>query len=177
MTNEERIHIATIGRCVGLRGDLKLHLYTDFPEQFKAGAMFQTDKNERLTIDSYNSHSGLVRFEGFSDRTAASRLTNRKLYTTRSESRRACNLKEGEYFWFEITGATVEEGGEKLGTVREIERINATDYLIVETDAALQAEGLPKRFYIPWIPNYVIRFDPEAKVVYTTDARSILEAS
>ena len=177
MKSEEKIHIATIGKCVGLQGDLKLHLFTDFPEQFKRGATFQTDRNESVTIHDYNSRTGLVRFEGFSDRTAASRLTNRKLYTTLSESRRACNLKEGEYFWFDIVGARVEEAGETLGIVHEIERINATDYLIVKTDAALKEGGLPKRFYIPWIPNYVVRFDPEAKVVYTTDARTILEAS
>mgnify|MGYP000951624045 CR=1 FL=1 len=38
--NSDIVKVATIGRCVGLKGYLKLHNKSDFPEQFKKGATF-----------------------------------------------------------------------------------------------------------------------------------------
>ena len=177
MKSNEQIHIATIGKCVGLHGDLKLHLHTDFPEQFQAGKSFTTDKKQTLTIQSYNPKTSLIRFIGFADRTSAAKLTNQKLFTTKSKSKEECGLKDGEYFWFDMIGAEVKEGDKTLGKVAEIDRIANTDYLIVKTDKALVDEELPKRFYIPYIPRYIDRFDDSEKVVYTKDAFDILEAS
>ncbi len=177
MSPDEKLHIATIGKCVGLRGDLKLHLYTDFPQQFQPGKTFITDKNTELTIVSYQPQKSLVQFAGYHDRESAARLTNQKLFTTIARSKAECGLKEGEYFWFEVVGASIEEAGALLGKVAEIERIADTDYLIVTTDAALTAQGFPRRFYIPYIPRYIISFDPDTKVIATQGARDILEAS
>ena len=177
MKSSEKIHIATIGKCVGLHGDLKLHLHTDFPEQFRAGNSFVTDKKRELTIHSYNPRTALIQFVGYGDRTAASKLTNQKLFTTVEKSKEVCGLKEGEYFWFDMIGAAVKEGDLTLGKVAEIERIVNTDYLILETDAALVEKGLPKKFYIPYIPKYVNHFDEARKTVFTEGAYDILEAS
>ena len=41
---KNRIPIAKIGKSYGVKGWAKLHLLTDFPEQFKAGATFESDK-------------------------------------------------------------------------------------------------------------------------------------
>ena len=177
MKSNEQIHIATIGKCVGLRGDLKLHLHTDFPEQFKSGTTFVTDRKQQLTIHAYNPQTSLVQFVGYGDRTSASKLTNQKLFTTVEKSKAECGLKEGEYFWFDLIGAFVQEGDLRLGEVTEIDRIVHTDYLIVKTDSALVEKGLPKKFYIPYIPKYVDRFDEQSKTVLTHGAYDILEAS
>ncbi len=177
MKSDETIHIATIGKCVGLRGDLRLHLYTDFPQQFQAGNTFTTDKNIKLTIHTYNPQTALIQFVGYGDRTSASKLTNQKLFTTKSRSREVCDLKEGEYFWFDLIGASVEEDGRILGEVTEIERIANTDYLIVRTAKTLHEEGLAKKFYIPYIPKYIVRFDEASATVFTEGAYDILEAS
>jgi len=34
---ESPIEVAQVGRLVGLRGELKLHIHSDFPEQFCTG--------------------------------------------------------------------------------------------------------------------------------------------
>jgi 16S rRNA processing protein RimM len=177
MKSDEKIHIATIGKCVGLRGDLKLHLHTDFPQQFTTGKSFVTDKNTQLTIHTYNPETSLIQFVGYGDRTAASKLTNQKLFTTKSRSKEECGLKEGEYFWFDLVGAVVKEGDLVLGKVDEIDRIVNTDYLIVRTDAKLVEKGLSKKFYIPYIPKYIDHFDEVSKTVLTEGAYDILEAS
>ena len=52
MSNDSSL-IAQIGRTVGLWGDLKFHLHTDFPEQFKIGTSYQSDRGT-LTISDIN---------------------------------------------------------------------------------------------------------------------------
>jgi len=168
--------IAQIGRTVGLHGDLKLHLHTDFPEQFQPGTTLESDRG-RLTILSYNSDRDLIRFEGYSSMESAKRLTNAKLYASEAQTRACCQLAEGEHFWFDIIGASLYEGGERIGRVKEIDRMLETDYLVIETDKALRSEGLAKEFLLPYIPRYILSVDSAAKRIEVQDARDILEAS
>ncbi len=177
MKSDEKLHIATVGKCVGLFGELKLHLHTDFAEQFHEGASFYADTVSKLEILSYNEQRGIVKFQNFPDRNSAARLVNTKIFTTVDESIKNCKLNEGEYFWFDLEDARVLEGDISLGRVLEIQRIANTDYLQVLTDDKLVDEGLAKKFLIPYIPTYIERFDKEAKIVYTIDAYGLLEAS
>ncbi len=178
MTNDnETLEIATIGKRVGLSGALKLHLQTDFVEQFIPGNTFLSSKGKRLRIKSYDTARDLVVFEGYESRESAAELVNQKLLSTREATRSQCKLEEGEYFWFDVIGAEVMEEGERLGEVSEIERIADTDYLVVKTDEALLKKRLPKRFYVPYIEVYIEDFDPKLKRVRTRGARLLLESS
>ena len=168
--------IATIGKSVGLRGELKLHLHTDFEEQFKKGSTFQTDKNQKLTIQSYNSKRGIVKFLEINTVDEAKKLTNQKLLTSQEESRKNCKLDDGEYFWFDIIGCKVVEDGKTLGVVKDIQRIASNDMLEIKTDKSLVENGLKKSFLIPYVKNvYIDRVDLESKTIYTKDAYPLLE--
>lgn len=171
------IEVAQLGRLVGLKGELKLHLHCDFPEQFQKGKVFQTHKGETLEIFSYSATKGLVSFVGYLDRDLAAKLVNTVLYTTPENSMRDCALKEGEFFWFDLIGAQILDENICLGVVDEIERIAVSDYLVVKTDEALVKKGLAKQFYIPYIERYIINFNKETRMVYTRDALGILENS
>ena len=178
MTNDnETVEIATIGKRVGLAGALKLHLQTDFIEQFQPGHTFMTSKGLKLQIKSYDPARNLVVFRGFESKEAAAPLVNQKLLSTFEATRAHCKLEEGEYFWFDMIGAEVWEEIERLGRVTEIERIANTEYLIVETDETLQKQKLPKKFYIPYIKEYILGFDPTIKRVETKGAKLLLESS
>ena len=63
MSNDTSL-IAQIGRTVGLWGDLKFHIHTDFPEQFKIGKTYNTDRGD-LTIADINAKRGTIRFQGY----------------------------------------------------------------------------------------------------------------
>ena len=172
----DRFLIAQVGRTVGLGGDLKFHLHTDFPQQFRPGVTLQSSRGP-LTIAAYNPKRGLIRFQGYESPEAAKALTNAKIYSDEARTRELCPLKEGEHYWFEIIGAEVREGDEVLGKVREIQRMLEVDYLLIATDSTLREAGLPETFLLPYIPRYILSFDPGAKVLQTRDAREILEAS
>ncbi len=173
-----KVEIATIGKVVGLGGELKLHLQTDFAEQFVAGAKFTLKNGQSLEIDAYNPNRGLVKFTLYHVREDAAVLTNQKLYLTEEQSRENCDLGENEYFWFDMIGAEVIDDGKVLGVIKDIERITTMDYLKITTDEALVKQELPKSFYIPYIMDvYVERFDMQMKKLYTKDAILLLEAS
>lgn len=171
------LHVATIGRTVALKGDMKLNLFTDFPEQFKKNATFTLDNGSVVTLGSYNPERELVHIVGYDTPEAAKTLTNAKLYTTYEETRERCKLKEGEYFWFDLIGLSIYEGDVLLGTLDEIERIGPQDYLSVKTDGALVTKGLPETFLIPYIDRFVLKADLESKKIMVEGGLDLLEAS
>jgi len=174
---ESPIEVAQIGRLVGLRGELKLHIHSDFPEQFCAGKIFTTQKNIKLEIASYNEKRGLVLFRGYESRESAACLVNSFLLTTMEATLEDCNLDDDELFWFDIMGCEVKENESILGVVSDIERIGDTDYMVIKTDKTLVAKGLSKTFFLPYIDRYVISANKETKVVHVKDGLELLECS
>jgi len=172
----ERFFIAQIGKTVGLRGDLKFHLHTDFPKQFKVGQIYKSDRGD-LEILALNPARGIIRFRGYETLDSAKKLTNTKLYADKEQTIKNCELTEGEHFWFEVIGASVMQGEELLGRITEIQRFLDTDYLLVKTDKQLTDAGLASSFLIPYIPRYIIEMDKTTNQVLTQDAKDILEAS
>lgn len=174
--SNDNFFIAQIGRTIGLWGDLKFHLHTDFPEQFKVGQTYKSDRGN-LTIADINFTRGTVRFRGHESIDSAKKLTNTKLYANEAQTKENCELDEGQHFWFDVIGCVVKQDDEILGVVDDIQRMADTDYLVVKTDASLIEAGLSKEFLLPYIERYIIKVDTEEKIVYTKDAKDILEAS
>ena len=169
----KKIPIAKLGKSYGIKGWQKIHLLTDFPEQFKPGATFSSDKKD-LTIEKIDLKRGLVKLKGVDTPEDAKKLTNRILYTTEEETKQNIKLKKDEYFWFDIIGCEVFEDGKRLGIVKDIERADV-DYLIINTDENLIKEGYPKRFLIDFKRN-VKDVDIENKRIEATSALDILES-
>jgi len=168
--------VAQFGRTVGLKGELKLNLHTDFPEQFIIGRKLSTDRGE-LEIQNYNPKRGLIKIVGYDNPEDARRLTNSKIYSSEEETREYCKLKEGQYFWFDLIGATVVEDGEDLGIVKDIQRLPQGDYLLINTDNKLVEAKFAKTFMIPYIEQFVKSVDIDNKTIEVVNSKDILEAS
>lgn len=169
-SNSDLIYIATIGKTVGFKGKLKLHIHSDFPEQFKKGVSFYVNKNYTLTINSIDLSKSIVSFVGYESMEDAKKLTNKELFTTLERTRDECNLQDGEYFWFDLVGCRVFEDDELLGEVSEVERIANANYLHIKTDT--------KKFLLPLIMGrFVLSVDLEKKEITTSGAKDIFEAS
>ncbi len=175
MSNDNAL-IAQIGRTIGLWGDLKFHLHTDFPEQFKIGKTYKSSRGD-LTIADINFTRGIVKFRGYESVDSAKKLTNVKIFANEEQTRKNCDLKEGEYFWFDIIGCSVKDDEEILGVVTDIQRMGDTDYLVIKTENKLIDEGYTKSFLLPYIERYLLNADVAKKILYTQDAKGILEAS
>ena len=175
MSNDTSL-IAQIGRTIGLWGDLKFHLHTDFPEQFKIGKTYKSSRGD-LTIADINFTRGIVKFRGYESVDTAKKLINVKIFANEEQTRKNCDLKEGQYFWFDIIGCSVKDDEEILGEVTDIQRMADTDYLVIKTEKRLVDEGYTKSFLLPYIEHYVLNADIAEKILYTQDAKGILEAS
>jgi len=171
------IYIATIGKTVGIKGDMKLHIQSDFPEQFVSGASFFINRKDMITLTDVNHKRGLVKINGISNPEDAKRFTNTKLYSTYEKTRKECHLEEGEFFWFDIIGCEVYENEVLLGVVSEMERISVSNYLSIKTDEKLIKNGLSKSFLLPYHEPFVISTDIDEKIINVSGGLDILEAS
>jgi 16S rRNA processing protein RimM len=175
--DESLLHIATLGKVVGLKGDLKLHIKSDFPEQFVKGASFFLNKKEKITLSDVNHERGLVKISGFTSPESVQKFTNAKLYTTLEDTKKNCHLDKGQFFWFDIVGCSVYEDEKLLGTVNEVERIAIADYLSVKTDDKLVANGHAKNFLVPYHEPFILETNIDDKIIKVSGAIGILEAS
>ena len=175
--NSDIVEVATIGRCVGLRGYLKLYNKSDFPEQFKKGAIFFDKNYDQLTIKDYNRQKELVLFEKFNDLDLAKTLVNKTIYTTKELTRKNCKLKKDEFFQFDIIGLKVVENGEILGIVEDIQDNFANSLLYIKTDEELIACGKSKNFYIPYLEHFIESVNLDSREILVKGAKEILENS
>ena len=175
--NKELLHIATIGKVVGLKGDMKLHIKSDFPEQFVSGSTFILNKKETIILSGVNHERGLIKIKGCTTPEDAKKFTNAKLYTTYEDTRKNCHLEDGEYFWFDIEGCDIYENEKLIGNISEIDRILDSNYLKIKTDEKLLSDGFAKSFLLPYNDNFIISTDVENKKITVKGAMDILEAS
>jgi len=173
----DKIYIAKIGRTVGLKGQQKLIIDTDFPEQFKKNTKLTTDKKQELIIETYNATSNVVKFVGIDSIEAAKKLTNRQLFVSADDTRDNCTLNDKQFFWFDMIGCEVKENDEILGKVSDIQRMPLSDYLMIETDPKLIEKGFSTSFLLPYVDTYIINVNIETKSIAVQEAKDILEAS
>lgn len=170
------IQVGKIGKSVGVYGGVKLYTLTDFPEIFDEDVIFAAKsfglnpQTISLKIKSYRD--GIAVFEGYESKESARLLTNFILYASLEDTRKYCELEDGEMFWFDVIGSEIIENGEKLGDVVEIERIGEVDYLLVR---AVKSEKMPKKFMIPYIERYIL--ENKDKKIYTQGAKELWLAS
>ena len=136
-----------------------------------------TTSSGELEIENYLIDKQLIRFKGFETLEEAKQLVNTKIFSTEEESRELCELKDDEFFWFDIIGLIVVEDGVKLGTVEEIERILDTDYLVIKTDKRLTEQKFAKIFLIPYIDRYIVDVELDNRRILVVGGKDILEAS
>ncbi len=172
------IYVAKLGKTVGLKGYLKLHIDSDFPEQFKAGAQFSTSRKLTLKVKDYNSNKNTILFENYEDIDLAKVLTNQELYTSVEETKKACDLGKNEFFWFDLVNCEVYEDNLLLGKVSQVHRYPSSDYLEINTDKNLIQKELPKVFLIPFLfDTYILNVDVENKKIIVQKSYEILENS
>lgn len=172
------VSVAKIGRAVGFKGEVFLHLLSDFPESLRAGNVYFSQLGN-LTLEYYRIQSSIAKFVEISSKENAKQITNLMLYTTQQQSKAQCKLKENEFFWFDIIGSEIIEEGETLGLVSEIDRFCEQDFLLIKTADALKEKKLPKSFLIPYTSRYIVEVDStqEPKVIRTQFCKEILENS
>ena len=171
MSNEDNFIIASIGRQVGLNGEFKLNIFSDFTDQFKKDAKFSTSKGE-LEIEYYLAKSSKIKFKNIN--VNDSHLVNAKIYSNINETRQKCLLKKDEFFYFDIISCVVVENEEKLGEVKDIQKIGNTDYFHIKTFEKFS--HFSKNLMLPYIDKYIEKVDVKEKKIFSKNALILLES-
>ena len=147
----------------GLHGELKVELYTDFPERFAAGVkIFLGSELEEVTIRQVRPHKGhlLLMLNGIDERTAAEALRGLWLFVDEAD---AIELEEGEYWIHDIIGLQVEtEEGSVLGQVTDVLPTGANDVYIIRP---AQGVNRDQEILLPAIADVILAVDVAAGTI------------
>ncbi len=126
----ERLIIGEVLKPQGIRGELKIKTFTDFPEDVKAfGTVYIEDTPYKiLSFRVGTDGAAYVGLRGIPDRNAAELFRGKKLEGARDD---APALEEGQYYIVDIIGLSCEtEEGEVLGTVKNVQNLSSDIYTI-----------------------------------------------
>ena len=172
---QTELRVGRLTKAHGLKGALKLELYTDEPEKrFVPGAVFTlqvptASKWHGKTLELselrwYNGHP-VGFFVGVDDRTEAETLVKAILWVSQDEKQ----LPDEEDAWYDhqLVGLDALRDGVKVGRVARVDHLPAQDLLAVTT-----ADG---EVLVPFVKAIVPEVDLTAGTVTLTPPAGLFE--
>jgi 16S rRNA processing protein RimM len=158
-SGERRIALAAVAGAHGVKGELRLKLFSDSAESLsRHDVLFVGGVERRLSSVRDSGKTAVARFDGVNDRSAAEALRGTLVEVDRSA---LPPLEEGEYYHVDLIGlAAFDRSGAAVGTVAAVENYGAGDLLEIEVEGG-------KRSLIPFRPGIAeledgkIVLDPE----------------
>ncbi len=144
----QSIVLAAIAGAHGIRGEVRLKLFTDALDNLARHARFEAG-GRAIVLQAVRPDKpgmAIARIDGVTDRTAAEALRGLQLSVPRDA---LPPLAEGEYYVADYIGRpVVDETGAAVGTVRSVENFGASDIL----DIALAGGG---SVMVPFVADVV----------------------
>ncbi len=134
MTQERRILLGRVLGAFGVRGELKLHSFTDpvsMAMKYQPWLLVHRGVERELDqVRGRETNKGMVvTFPGCDDRDAAEALAGAEIWVPRE---RLPAPKPGEYYWVDLEGlAVVTREGVGLGKVSYLFETGANDVMVV----------------------------------------------
>ncbi len=147
----DRIKVGKIVSAVGIRGEVKVYPYTDYPERFEelAGVYAKEEWLEPEKI-RYHKNMVIIKFHGVDDRNSAEALRDRFLEIDKKDLRQ---LDVDEYFIFDLIGLEAQDQeGRKIGRVSDVIQNSAQDLYEIE-----HIDG--KKYFVPAVREFVTDID------------------
>lgn len=154
MTDQQPIIVAKIGAPHGVRGDLKLHSFTEDPQRildFKS-LLIEDKKNQFKPLSDYRIFSKgdgfFIAFDDCADRDLARAYTHKSLAVTRADLGDAA---ADEIYWNDLEGLKViNQQGIELGVVEQVFDTGSNDVLVVKGEL---------EHLIPYVAHHVFDVD------------------
>jgi 16S rRNA processing protein RimM len=165
------ISIARIARTRGNRGEVLADLHTDFPDRFstleEVWLEFADGRRISIKIEEAWEHKGrmVLKFAGVENISAAEAFVGSWVQLPYSQ---AMELPEGTYFDHDLIGCSVElAGGERLGIVEDILRIEENNQLVVK--------GPGGEYLIPAVGSICTRIEIGEKRIVVDPPEGLLD--
>ena len=154
----EYVTIGKILNTFGIKGELKVDVYTDFPEdRFQKGStVYIGDDYLPFKVASHREHKGfmLLLLENNEDINLVEKFKGMYLYKSKDDIK---PLQDGQYYFSDLKDLDVYADDEKIGKVLNVESGLRNNNLRV-----LQAED-NKEYLIPFIPVFIKKVDLEER--------------
>src|SRR3954463_1499122 len=139
---ERRIALAAVAGAHGVKGEVRLKLFSDRAKNLSVHVkLYVGDAERRLLAVRDSGKTAVARFEGVNDRSAAEALRGSLVEVERSA---LPPLEEGEYYHADLIGLpAVDAQGNAVGTIIAVENFGAGDLLEIERETG-------KRSLIPF---------------------------
>jgi 16S rRNA processing protein RimM len=159
---ESGLRVGRLLKAHGLKGAIKLELYTDDPAlRFVPGSVYTLQvpdespwAGKTITLKElkwYNDQA-VVFLDGIDDRDAAESLVKAILWVDEDQDSRP--VEEDAWYDYQLIGLTVRRNGHAVGTIARVDHFPSQDLLIVDTG---DAEVL-----VPFVKAIVTGVDIEA---------------
>ena len=136
----------------GIKGEIKIMPYTDYPELLcEFDRLFLGKNHEEINVERSRVFKNMViaKLEGYDTPEVAERLRNKILYMHRDD----LELDEDTYFIQDLIGIEVSDAdsGFVYGKITDVMQTGANDVYVVQ--------GKDREYLIPAIPEVVITTD------------------
>jgi 16S rRNA processing protein RimM len=175
MSSKTQLRVGRLTKAHGLKGAIKIELYTDDPERrFVPGAVFTLQVPtsspwhgktiELAELKWYNTHP-VAFFKDVPDRTTAESLLKAILWIDQDMTE--STDEEDAWFDHQLVGLSVIRDGVKVGTVSLVDHLPAQDLLHVKTDAG--------DVLVPFVKAIVPSVDVKAGTLTVTPPPGLFE--
>jgi len=141
LSKEARVLLGRIASVHGLKGEVVVHAYTEYPEDIAAyGALSDAEGRREVELEVVRlSEKGVVaRVSGVRDRTEAEKLKGMELWVPRN---RLPEADEGEFYHADLVGlAAVTPDGKRIGEVIAVQNYGASDLLEIRLEGSRRTE-------------------------------------
>ena len=151
---EKTLRLGRITSAHGIRGEVKVYLYTDFPQRFEEAGYVIAD-GRRWPIDGLRELKGMLvlKLAGVDSRNEAEVLRGQDLFIREED---AAPLPEDTYYVRDLIGlAVVDAEGRRIGRLAGVEKYAAQDLYEIKKD-----DG--STFRVPAVEEFVKEVDPAA---------------
>ena len=151
----DRVCVAKIGAAHGLRGEVRLQVFTQDPDAILAfGELESEDGTKKFRVASLRPAKGhfVAKFKDVNDRNASELLTNIELFVARDKLPKI--EEDGEFYHADLIGMRVEDkSGKSYGVVVAVRNYGASD--LIEVAEPPKTSGT----LIPFIDQFVPEVD------------------
>ena len=163
-----RIRIAKIVTAHGVKGLVKLQVFSDTPEIVNDKVLYTDEtssKSLKIRLKNPIGHGWIASVDGVNERNGAEALRHTELWMDRENLEAA---KDGEYFIADLVGLTaVDASGKTVGTVKAVEDFGATPLLDIKPSKGAS-------FYLPFTDECVPSIDFAGKKITVSIPEGLL---
>jgi 16S rRNA processing protein RimM len=158
-SGERKIALAAVAGAHGIKGELRLKLFSDSIESLsRHDKLFVGGVERRLLSVQGSGKAAVARFEGIVERSTAEALRGSLVEIERAA---LPPLEAGEYYYVDLIGlSAVDRSGKSFGTVVAVENYGAGDLLEIEDEQGKRSL-IPFREGIADLLDGRVVLDPE----------------